>query len=146
MENDQILKHGKEWKEHKYVMKKNKNGKMRYYYNYKSNSIKDKVKDALGYDEKYDFANTMLDYNDAQKYERDHPSGTRKELEQRSKATQEAGKRAIEARDKYYKTPIGKLDKFDDVIDKGRKAVAKALNKAAKAITPKEEFLDRTSK
>lgn len=124
----------------KYIKKKKVNGKWRYYYD---------VKDALGYDERANAANAIRNYNNAKDREKGYaqlPSKPEQvkwynseKHKQLSNETKVAGKIASDAIQKYYKTPIGKLDKADDIIDKGRNIVAKLLNKLSNKIKAKSE-------
>lgn len=128
----------------KYVKKKKVNGKWRYYYD---------VKDALGYDERQKAAQAVYDYNRttaaARAYNKIQSDPTRVKFYNQTKSDQlykeadAAGKKASAALKKYYKTPIGKIDRLDDKIDSGRKAVSKVLNKLAKKIQPNEESLTK---
>lgn len=132
--------HSDELKHWKYVKKKKVNGKWRYYYD---------IKDALGYDERAKAAKSIREYNKAAKAEVDY-SKTREdptrakyydanEYEQLTQRRVSAGKAASKAIEEYYKTPIGKLDRFDDAIDSGRNIVAKILEKASNKIRAKSE-------
>ena len=54
------------------------------------------------------------------------------------KAKEEAGKKATEARDEFFKTPYGMLYQTESMIDDGRAAVGNVLEKLAKKLkTPK---------
>ena len=54
------------------------------------------------------------------------------------KAKEEAGKKATEARDEFFKTPYGMLYQAESMIDDGRAAVGNVLEKLAKKLkTPK---------
>lgn len=149
----------------KYIYKKKINGKWRYYYdigkpgvnvaggsnkpdgpnsNIKSYS---KFEDLLGKDEKDAYARSIIQNTRALEDQAARPSGTRAELQERYDRVNSTGKAMSEAAARYYKTPIGMLDKLDDYVDKGRKFIAKlftkaGFTKAAKAITPKTEYLD----
>lgn len=128
----------------KYIKKKKVNGKWRYYYD---------IKDALGYDERQQAGQAVYDYNraieNAEGYRKiqNDPGRTKHysqaKMDQKDKAVKESGIKANRAVQKYYKTPLGKIDRLDDKIDSGRKAVAKLLNKLATKITPKDEHLWR---
>ena len=147
----------------KYIYKKKINGKWRYYYdigkpgvNVAGGSNKpdgpnsnirsySKLEDILGKDEKDAYARSIIQNRRAKEEAEARPSGTRAELQERSNKVNSTAKAVSEAADRYYKTPIGMLDKLDDKIDAGRKFIANLFTKAAKAITPKEEYLDSLS-
>lgn len=130
----------------KYIKKKRVNGKWRYYYD---------VKDALGYDERGAAGDAVREYNraktNADNYNKIQSDPTRVKWYNQSKSDQmykdaaKAGKKASEALKKYYKTPLGKIDRLDDKIDSGRRAVSKLLNKLAKKIQPKDEHITKYS-
>ena len=149
----------------KYISKKKVNGKWRYYYDVGAPGAKiggaqgpdtpgsniksySKLEDVAGKDEKEAYARSIIAYNRAAD-KRDALSKGQYGSDEYKKAEQEAltaGKAVAEAKARYYKTPIGLVDKIDDQIDNGRKFIANLFTKAAKAITPKEEYLDSLSK
>lgn len=136
----------------KYIKKeKRPNGKWRYFYKV------NKLEDALGVDEKarLEFANSESkrlteEANEFKDYvrERHLESGqqygeyryysdqearelmklTRQQAE-KFKEAEEAGRKAVEAAEEFYKTPLGKLDKLEKKIKKGVKAVGKFFSK-----------------
>lgn len=112
-----------------------KNGKWRYYYD---------VKDALGYDER-DNAGEMVYRRELTKraLTSDVNQKTRDALEEQLHRYTKDASHALE---KYYKTPLGKLDKIDDVIDVGRNKVANLIGKIEKRIRAKEEDITKYAK
>lgn len=149
-----------ELKHWKYIRKYKKNGKWRYVYDVGTtgdiiNGRKEspyreysKLQDILGYDERD--AAAIADINYRRKEENatyyNHSQSTNQSYSQKkynrlSKEASAAGKKASEAMERYYKTPIGKIDRIDDVIDSGRKAIANILKKVANRIQPEEEYL-----
>lgn len=133
-----------ELKHWKYIKKKKVNGKWRYYYD---------VKDALGYDERARAANAVYKYNknshNANAYNKIQGDPTRekwydqKKSDQMYRVAQNSGKMASYAMNKYYKTPLGKLDRLDDKLDSGRNAVSNLLEKMAKKIRADEEIITK---
>ena len=131
----------------KYIKKVKKNGKWRYYYD---------VKDALGYDERGEAGDAVREYNQAKEnaksYNEIQHDPTRVKFYNQSKSDQlfkeadAAGKKASEALKKYYKTPLGKIDRLDDKIDNGRKAISNLFSKLAKKIAPQEEYITKYSR
>lgn len=126
----------------KYVKKKKVNGKWRYYYD---------IKDALGYDERAAAGAAVYDYEtktrNANAYNEIRHDPTRvkwydqTKSDQKYKEAKAAGKVASDALTKYYKTPLGKIDKLDDKIDSARDMVADLLEKASKKIRSREESI-----
>lgn len=124
----------------KYVKKKKVNGKWRYYYD---------VKDALGYDERANAAASIREYNKATQNLKDYKAirddPTRQkwyDFNREDELADERGRRgdiAKRAIAKYYKTPLGRLDRIDDVIDTGRNIIADLLSKASSKIRAKDE-------
>lgn len=149
----------------KYIYKKKVNGKWRYYYDIGKPTVKvagstgapdkpdsriqsySKLEDIAGKDEKDAYARSIVAYNRAkEEYEANKNSD---DIEQRNKSEQKltnASRALARAETRYGNTPIGKLDKFDDIVDSGRKFISNLLTKAAKAISPKDEYLTKLSK
>ena len=144
----------------KYIKRYKKNGKWRYVYNVGTTGDKingetespyreySKLQDMLGYDERDAAAISDVKYRRKQEnaMNYNHSQGENSSYSQMKsdryfKEAERLGKRASEDMQRYYKTPIGKIDRFDDYIDKGRSKVAKALTKFAKRIAPKKESL-----
>lgn len=141
----------------KYIKKYKKNGKWRYVYNVGSTGEKidgqiaspyreySKLQDILGYDERDAAAiantNYKRKYENAVAYNHNQNPTYYKQSTSDAKFRQAsvAGKKASLAMKRYYKTPLGRLDQVDDVIDRGRTAVSKLLSKMSKAVSPKKE-------
>ena len=134
----------------KYLKKvRGKNGKWVYYYDKKG--LKRDVKDALGYDERqrvgqaeYDYKrinNNLIDYarNKSKNVSDDY---YRKKIQDiLLKHRKDAADKYTKAQEDYLKTPLGKLDRLDDLVDEGRYIVSQILSKMADTIMPKEESL-----
>lgn len=123
----------------KYIKKKKVNGKWRYYYD---------VKDALGYDERKEAAQAVYDYERAKtNYKgyssiKNDPTREKWHTNEEEKAYETIadinGKRAGRALDKYYKTPLGKIDSLGSKINDGRRVVADLLDAVSKKIRPEK--------
>lgn len=157
-QNDEI----RHWK---YIKKYKKNGKWRYVYNVGSTGNKidgekqspyreySKLQDMLGYDERDSAAIADINYRrkseNATSYNHSqskNPFYKQSESNKLYKQADIAQKKASKAIKRYYKTPLGKLDKLDDRIDEGRNIVANALSKLSKRIRPKKEsFVGKTT-
>lgn len=136
----------------KYIKREKKNGKWVYTYPDGSRSAKvsDRVKDALGYDEKARLGEAVREYNlaaaNAKGYDEIQGDPTREKFynqetsDRKHKEAADAGKVMGKRYKEYYKTPIGKLDKFDDAIDKGRNVLANMLESAAKKVRARDEY------
>ena len=137
----------------KYIKREKVNGKWVYTYpdGSKSSKVGDRVKDVLGYDERARLGEAIRKYNhassNAKRYDEIQSDPTRKKWytqeksDQLHKAAADAGKVMSKRYKEYYKTPIGKLDKFDDAIDKGRNFLADMLEGASKKVRARDEYL-----
>lgn len=152
-----------EHKNFKYVKKKKVNGKWRYYYDVKDALGYDEREKAgqavYRYSRAQDLEKGLTKYyNDEHsrlsKYrgldprtganrltvgDREYLKDINNDVEKARKKVDSTRRKATKAVQKYYKTPIGQLDRFDDKIDSGRKAVAKTLKKLASKVQPKKE-------
>lgn len=126
----------------KYIKKVKKNGKWRYYYD---------VKDALGYDERAALGEATRQYNRAKAnsegYRQIQGDPTREKWYNSKKAdsldrdTVARGRIMGNAKRKYDKTVLGRIDRMDDVIDRGRDVVADLLIKLSDVIrSDKEDY------
>lgn len=141
-----IYKDGELFHAHKYIKKKKVNGKWRYYYD---------IKDALGFDERDAAGDAVREYNRAKENLKGYGDlqsnlsqvkwYSSKKHARLEKETEAAGKKASMAVDKYYKTPLGKLDRLDDKIDAGRKKVSEWLKRLSNKVAPKKESLTKYS-
>lgn len=155
----------------KYVSKKKVNGKWRYTYPDGSSSSKigDRIKDALGVDEKTKYKEAAVNKAEADKaadksreglsrrkeiYEKNPKDSLKKNYDTalaKQKAdwenSVEAGKKAIEAKLELYSTPIGKLYRANDVakakVDQTLKNVEKKVDETVDKIEKKAERLAR---
>lgn len=124
----------------KYIKKKKVNGKWRYYYD---------IKDAIGYDERKEAAQAVYEYERAKEATENHaklqsnPGQVKwyNPVKERNLRLSEktSGIRAIKALERYYNTPLGKIDRLGDKIDSGRKIVSKFLSNLANKIAPKRK-------
>ena len=143
----------------KYVKKYKKNGKWRYVYNVGTTGQRingeldpsyreyTRLQDLLGYDERdaaaiaeYNYRHAM---NNADSYNtlKNPTYYNQAKSDALYKHAKVAGKIASKAVERYYKTPLGKLDKAVGVVNKGREKVANALSKLSEAVKPKERSL-----
>ena len=143
----------------KYVKKYKKNGKWRYVYNVGTTGQRingeldpsyreyTRLQDLLGYDERdaaaiaeYNYRHAM---NNADSYNtmKNPTYYNQAKSNANYKQAKVAGKIASKAVERYYKTPLGKLDKAVGVANKGREKVANALSKLSEAVKPKERSL-----
>lgn len=107
----------------KYIKREWKNGKWNYYYKDKSIGIADKIADKIGLDEKkiYEDSKRSYDaYNKAVKeFELDYKDD--KELIRKSNQIKEIiTNNHFKTLDAYYATPVGKISKMTDKINKGK--------------------------
>lgn len=138
----------------KYIKKeKRPNGKWRYYYDV------DQLKDDLGVDEKERMNKANAEYKQAMKDAKNYQDYVTKEhyrlgqtnphseyrhyteneyrylqgltsiKDAKVKAAEKAGRKASEATSDFYKTPLGKLNKFEKSVKKGLKVVSKFFSK-----------------
>lgn len=123
----------------KYIKKvRRSDGKWRYYYD---------IKDALGYDERERAANAVRDYElekrnlDGYRALKTNPyqvkwyDSSKESI--MNKRTVEKGHKAAEAIKEYQSTPIGKLENFKDMVDKGRTLISNFLKRLSDEIKPK---------
>lgn len=136
----------------KYIKKvKRPNGKWRYYYDRKA--LKKDMLSKFGYDDKSAAIDAIREYNlaenNAYNYNNIQSDPTRSKWYSQDKAdalyedAAAKGRLASKMIQRYYDTPIGKIDKIDDKIDSARNHVADLITKVADLIRPKEELLDR---
>ena len=141
---DYIYKDGELYHAHKYIKKKKVNGKWCYYYD---------IKDALGFDERDAAGDAVRNYNRAKENLKGYGDlesnlsqtkwySAKKHARLKSE-TEAAGKKANTAVNKYYKTPLGKLDRMDDKIDIIRKKVSKWLKRLSNKVAPEKESLTK---
>ena len=143
-----------ERKNHKYLYKKNVNGKTRYFYdvgkaNWKNGNYDigedgmetdsnirgyTKVQDLLGYDERDRrdravgrYENAKKTYENQQKMTSDDLARKDINLEKTSKEVSKEGKRAIAAIKAYNKTPLGKIEKVSTRIKIGSETLKKKI-------------------
>lgn len=145
----------------KYVKKYKKNGKWRYVYNVGTTGDQingkitspyreyTKIQDVLGFDERDAAGIAEVNYHRADDNARayNHSQTTNSKYYNQAKSdalykqAKVAGKIASKSVERYYKTPLGKLDKAVGVVNKGREKVANALSKLSEAVKPKERSL-----
>lgn len=137
----------------KYIKKKKVNGKWRYYYD--TESLKDDVKDKLGYDERERMRESAREYGRAlneqnnAKSEVDRIHDQRKSADTTQKAAEnlvellkadkiskeayykarEAGHKYAESQKEFMNTPLGKLESLQKNIKKGAEKVASLFSK-----------------
>ena len=104
-----------------------------------------RLQDKLGFDERDAAKNASKRYENKRERAMDynHSQSTNSHYSQSLsdqffKDEERSGRAASEAVKRYYKTPIGRLDRMGDAIDRGRSKISKALTRAAKRIEPKK--------
>ena len=125
-----------ERKNHKYLYKKNVNGKTRYFYDVGKANWKNgnhnigedgmetdsnirgytKVQDILGYDERERRDRAVARYKNANETFENQKEMSYDDLEKSSKEVSKEGKRALAAIKAYNKTPLGKIEKVSTPI------------------------------
>ena len=155
--NDDELIH----RNHKYLYKKKVNGKWRYYYdvgkrNWRNgnHNIGDdgqetdsnirgytKIQDIMGYDEKERRDRAIGRYENKRKTYENQKNMTFDELSRKNISLEESftkmtneGAVASRAIDEFGKTPLGKIEKMNNLIDSGKNRVADILEKLAEKI------------
>lgn len=134
-------------KNHKYLKREWKNGRWRYYYstNY-DKSLRGTIRRISGADAR-GYANEKIGEYERSKanadgYNKIQTDPIRKKYYTQSKANELyedaylKGKLARQAIDRYYKTPLGQVQKAKDIIENGRNKVADILDSASKKIRP----------
>lgn len=134
-------------KNHKYLKREWKNGRWHYYYstNY-DKSLRGTARRLIGADAR-GYANEKIGEYERSKanadgYNEIQADPIRKKYYTQSKANELRedadlkGKLARQAIDRYYKTPLGQVQKAKDMIENGRNKVADILSSASKKIRP----------
>ena len=151
--SDDELQH----KSHKYIKREKVNGKWRYYYdvgagNHASEPYVDgkklspirgysKFQDIIGQDEKDKYWNTVREVDRAERQYLDrHNDGDSMHRVMDNLEYKQASKHFKEARERYMKTPLGKLTRSREKIYAGKKKVASLLEKASKKLKNNPEY------
>lgn len=136
-----------ERKNHKYLYKKNVNGKTRYFYDVGKANWKNgnrnigedgmetdsnirgytKVQDILGYDERDRRDRAVARYKNANDTFENQKEMSYDDLEKSSKEVSKEGKRALAAIKAYNKTPLGKIEKVSTSLKIGSETLKKKI-------------------